>query len=86
MTRTSFQQYQLKQCILKTEFGKLYQAWNDPRPGDDRCIFCNLYEMLWDACEAMKGVENNLVRVAFDTQMKKEIETMQKIASRFEEG
>lgn len=71
----------IKRQHLSFQFGKLrnqFECFND-----DRKVFCNIYDMLMEAIDAMAIVENNLIWVAFNNEYRKEYSTLQSIADRF---
>lgn len=67
--------------LLNLLYGKYRKAWEDT--GDDRKVFCNIYDMLIEACECMKSVRNNLIYVAFNRQFKDEEKMLKEILHRF---
>lgn len=69
--------------LLNLRYGKCRKAWEST--SDDRKVFCNIYDMLVEACECMKSVSNNLIHVAFNRQFKEEEETLKEILLRFTE-
>ena len=69
--------------LLNLRYGKYRKAWEGT--SDDRKVFCNIYDMLVEACECMKSVRNNLIHVAFNRQFKEEEETLKEILQRFTE-
>jgi hypothetical protein len=82
MEKTSKEAYTLKQQLLASKYGAERKAWEGCHR-DDRAIFCAVYDMLMEACEAMKGIENNFICVAFNEHYKEEMEILARISERF---
>lgn len=72
---------ELKRNILRLNFGKMRKQFDCF--DDDRKVFCNTYDMLMEAINAMETIENNLIWIAFNNQYHKEYSELQSIADRF---
>lgn len=79
---TSKEQYGLKQRILARSYGEQRAAWEDCHT-DDRAVFCGTYDMLMKACEAMKAVDNNMIRVAFNAKFSEDEACLERISEVF---
>lgn len=75
--------YAAKQTLLKMKFGAIYQRWSEENPGDDRRLFCNLYRIYMETCEDMKAVNNIHIRCAVNARLQDDMNTLEKIHSRF---
>ena len=74
--------YERKERLLKLQFQRAYDSWNTVF-NDDRLLFCNMYEIMLEACNDMKKVKNNTIAVAFNRYFAEEMETMLRIYNRF---
>jgi hypothetical protein len=74
--------YTLKQRVLRNTYGGKREAW-DGLHHDDRAIYCAIYDQMFEACEAMKSMENNSVCVAFNQYFRGEMETLDRIIEVF---
>ena len=74
--------YETKMSLLKNVYGKKYHEWSG-KYTDDRQLYCNLYEMLVEALEAIKNIENNFIWCAFNKEFKAELGIMHDIEERF---
>lgn len=72
----------IKKRYLKLSFGKEREEYKNQT--DDRGLFCNTYDILMEACEAMSNVENNTIWVAFNRYFRQEVETLEEIKQRFQ--
>lgn len=72
----------LKKRYLKLLFGKEREEYKNQK--DDRGLFCNTYDILMEACNAMSNVENNTIWVAFNRYFNEEVEALEEIKERFQ--
>ena len=72
---------EIKRNLLKLSFGDNRKEWEGLT--DDRCIFCNIYDMLIESLEEMENVESNFVWCAFNEKFNEEFKTLKKIKQRF---
>lgn len=84
MNRNSVKSAETKKELLKLEFGKERKAWDGEK--DDRGVFCNIYDMLMEALDDMKSVENSFIWVAFNNKFREEEKTLKEIKKRFVGG
>ena len=68
---------------LKLNFEKQYRAWKQQGVTDDRSLFCNVYDLLMEATEAMRSVDNSYVWCAFNHEFNKDYGTLKEIKDRF---
>lgn len=80
--KSSREIYGLYQRILEVRFGKQREAWSEVHR-DDRAVFCSIYDMLMDACEIMKDIENVTICVAFNAKFREDEATLKRIAEVF---
>ncbi|MCC8163488.1 MAG: hypothetical protein LIO86_10110 [Lachnospiraceae bacterium] len=73
---------QIKRDCLELNYGVQYRRWKGVHC-DDRQLFCNVYEMLAEALDAMEGVDNTLIWIGFNTQYEKEMKILADIQERF---
>lgn len=73
----------LRITILENYFEKYYEEWNN-KFSNDKQYFCNLYEVLIQECQNMKNVKSDYINVAFSKKLEKDIETMKRIISTFQ--
>lgn len=71
----------LKIELLKINYKKYRETWKDEQ--DDRLVFCNTYDMILEACEAMKSVTNNFIWVAFNEHYREEEQLLNDIIKHF---
>lgn len=72
----------LKIELLKINYKKYREAWKDEQ--DDRLVFCNTYDMILEACEAMRSVTNNFIWVAFNKHYCEEEQLLKSIIEHFD--
>jgi hypothetical protein len=70
-----------KQKFVKLVFGKYKEMWAECK--DDRCLVSGMFDQLWDACEAMKKVDDSFVWCAFNARFAKQYNNMCEIVGRF---
>jgi len=58
--------------------------WDDKQ--DDRMLFCNIFDKLREAVDAMESVHNNTMWVAFNRLYSEDMARMDDIVHRFTEG
>lgn len=68
---------------LKLNFEKQYKEWRTAGFKDDRWLFCNIYDLLMEATEAMRSVNSNYVWCAFNHEFSKDYDTLVAIKNRF---
>lgn len=68
---------------LELNFEKQYKEWRAAGFKDDRLLFCNIYDLLMEATEAMRSVDNNYVWCAFNHEFEKDLNTLISIKGRF---
>lgn len=78
---TSQKKAENKQRLLKHKFRKYRDMWENEH--DDRGLIRGMYDQLQEACDAMKGVENNFVWCAFNARYAKQHNDMCEIVERF---
>lgn len=70
-----------KISLLRVKYKKYRAEWENQ--DDDRRVFCNIYDMLIEACEDMKHVTNNFIWIAFNRRYNEELQTLDEILARF---
>ena len=75
--------YKVKKAFMKHIYESNYLEWKDKYP-DERLEYCNTYEMIMGALEAIKNINNNLVWHGFDRIFYEVIEMLDVIKERFE--
>ena len=68
---------------LRWAYREFYEYANEVNQKDDRLLFINIFEEVWDAILAVKDVEVIFVRVAMNKQIKAECELLRDIQKRF---
>lgn len=72
-----------KERFLRVSFGYYYEIYKNY--GDDRYLFCKIYDMLLEALEEMKNVRNLFIWCAFNDSFKEEVKTLQEIIEECED-
>ncbi len=72
-----------KKNLLVFHFGSYYNGWKAEEVNDDRLLFCNMYDQLNDALDAMAKMKNNFVWSAFNKESKEQEKQMCEIVKRF---
>lgn len=75
--------YKVKKEFMKHIYESNYIEWKD-KYHDERLEYCNTYEMIMGALEAIKNINNNLVWHGFDRIFYEVIEMLDVIKERFE--
>lgn len=70
---------------MKFKYSKKYQKWIEEKHGDDRTLFCNIYNQIQDAINAVGSVNNNYVHVAMNKMIGADFETLDAIAEAFKD-
>lgn len=73
--------YEMKARLLKQKYEPFVQEFKQHH--DDRILVVNMLDQLLEACEAMRGMDNVFVRVAFNRAFTEQNETMEEIVTRF---
>ena len=68
---------------LELMYGDLYTEWNG-KYHDDRQIYCNIYNQMMEALEALNGMANVYVWVAVRHEMNRDEKVMREIEQKFE--
>ena len=68
---------------LKWSFGEFYEyaIWTEQT--DDRRLYVNVYNMVCEAIEAVKDIDNNFVQVALNKKIRQEQEMLSGIKKSF---
>lgn len=80
---TAVQRAELRRDLLKLRFQKQYEEWKKGWFCDDRLVFCNVYEILLEALDAMEKVDNSFVWVAFVRRFNEETQKLAEIKETF---
>lgn len=73
--------YDVKAWLLKRKYEPFVQEFKQHH--DDRILVVNMLDQLLEACEAMRGMENVFVRVAFNRAFDEQDKEMEEIVTRF---
>ena len=73
-----------KRQYMDCKFKKYRKMWEDKR--DDRMLFCNIFDKLREAVDAMESVHNNTIWVAFNRLYHEDMDRMDDIVYRFTKG
>lgn len=73
--------YEVKKKFMKAIYEPNYIEWKD-KYHDDRLVYCNTYEMIMEALEAIKNIDNSLVWCGFNKIFNEEIEMLDDINER----
>lgn len=73
----------LKIKCLKVNFEKNYLTWKTNTVADDRVLFCRIYEILIEATEAMREVDNSYIWLCFNREFEKYYKKLERIKRYF---
>ena len=68
---------------LQWAYGEFYEYAVEMNQDDDRWLFINIFENIKEAIEAVGEVDNNLVRVALNKEIRENQEVLSKIQNAF---
>ena len=72
----------LKLRVFNSIYGEYRKAYEGQH--DDRGLYCNMFDIMTEALEAMRKVKNNTIWVAFNHHFREEQKTMCEIVKHFE--
>lgn len=75
----------LKLAVLKIEYGKLAEEWNEiyPPVSDDRRVYISIYYQLIEAVKSLTDNPNTIVCVAMNRYINEEKKTLDEIKKVF---